>query len=185
MLTPRLARIALVTGVFAACLVTTGEARAQFANHSIGVETGAVIIANPGEFKVGSGGGLGLNATLYIENGFDVYFRAIVSLNNYNNVNVVGVLPAVGFRYLLSEDTIRPYLGLSIGYLAFFTPKDAAGNDTFNSRFAIAPMAGIEFFVADNFSLGLQAEYDLMAEIVPQFRAEHAAVVLARFNWYF
>ncbi|HEY3452886.1 MAG TPA: hypothetical protein VGK67_41475 [Myxococcales bacterium] len=178
MLTPRFARAALVTGAFAACLLTGAEARAQFANHSIGVELGAVVIANPAEFGVGSGGGLGLNATLYIENGFDVYFRAIISINNYKNENVIGVLPAVGFRYLLSEDTIRPYLGLTIGYLAFFQAS-------YNSRVSLAPMAGVEFFVYDNFSIGLQVEYDLMAEIVPQFKAEHAFVGLGRFNWYF
>lgn len=179
MLTPRFSRAALAAGALVACLSTASPARAQFANHSIGVEVGAIIIGNPAEFGIGSGGGLGLNATLYIESGFDLYFRALVSINNYKNVNVVGVLPAIGFRYLISEDTIRPYLGLSVGYLAFFQDNANWG------RFALSPMAGIEFFVADNFSLGLQAEYDLMAEIVPAFKAEHAAVILARFNWYF
>ena len=154
------------------------EARAQFANHSIGFEAGGVIIGNPQEFQVGSGGGLGVNSTLYLEKSFELYVRLVVSIHNYDNLNVVGLLPSVGFRYLFSEDTIRPYLGLTIGYLAFFT-------ENYINRGSLGPMAGIEAFVGDNFSVGLQAEYQLMAEIVPQFRAEHAFVLLGKAGWYF
>ena len=183
MLTPRFARAALVAGAFAACLLCGSEARAQFANHSIGFEAGGVYVANPSAQGVGSGGQLGIDSTLYIESGFDLYFRVLVGIHhapicgtNYNGCEVVGVIPAVGFRYLLSEDTIRPYLGLTLGYLAFFT-------DTYDSRFSISPMAGIEFFVADNFSIGLQAEYHLMLEL--NGNPAHAFIGLAKVGWYF
>ena len=191
MLTPRFARTLLVNGVFAACLLTGAQARAQFANHSIGFEAGGVYVANPEAQRVGSGAQVGLNASLYIESGFEVYFRALVGIHHGDagicggkpsGCEVVGVVPAMGFRYLFSEDTIRPYLGLTVGYLAFFG-KNVDNSDNVNSRFSISPMGGIEFFVSDNFSIGLQAEYHLMLEL--NGSPAHAVIGVGKVGWYF
>ncbi len=189
---PSRAVVAVVAaGAFAACLLTAPQARAQFANHSIGFEAAGVYVANPEAQRVGSGAQLGLNAALYIESGFELYFRALVGIHHgdaaicggkVGGCEVVGVVPAMGFRYLFSEDTIRPYLGLTAGYLAFFG-KNADNSDAVNSRFSLSPMGGIEFFVAENFSIGLQAEYHLMLEL--NGSPAHAVIGLGKVGWYF
>lgn len=187
---PRLVRRALAIGAFAACLTAGGAAHAQFANHSIGFEAAGVFVANPDAQNVGSGGQVGIDATLYIESGVELYFRALVGIHhampsacidsaghmNVNGCEVVGVIPAVGFRYLFSEESVRPYLGLTLGYLAFFT-------STYDSRFSISPMGGLEFFVSENFSVGIQAEYHLMLELGAS--PAHAVLGLGKVGWYF
>ena len=172
-------RALLATGVFAACVFSASPAQAQFANHSIGFEVGGMWIANPEAQGVGSGGGLGINATLYIESGFEMYFRLLVGLHapaGLNKSTAVAISPALGFRYLFSEENVRPYLGLAIAYDSFL-------NIPYDARFTVAPMAGLEFFVADNFSIGVQAEYHLLLQLDKD--PEHAVVGLGKFGWYF
>jgi hypothetical protein len=84
------------------------EAFAQFANHGIGFSAGYLTI----DRSVGAGSGpvLGLESTLYIENGFDLYFRAMAGIHKdlATDKNAVGLFPALGVRYLLSEEQLRP-----------------------------------------------------------------------------
>lgn len=176
---PRTLRAVLAAGAFAACGLAGGSALAQFANHSIGIEGGYVYVANPASLNVGSGGQLGLMSTLYIESGFEIYFRLLVGIHreHSNGQNVVGVLPAIGFRYLLSEDHFRPYIGLNLAYLHFFMDND---NGLFGG---LSPFAGFEVFVANNMSLGLQAEYHLLLSL--NEAPEHAVVIVSRVAWYF
>ena len=191
MLTLRPFRLLSLGGALAVCLLCGSEARAQFANHSLGLETAGVYVANPDALNstqgvkqtVGSGGQIGIDATLYIDGGFDFYIRVLVGIHQSDRCNglqgcqVVGVVPALGFRYLLLEDTIRPYLGLTVGYLAFFTAE-------YDSRFAISPMGGVEFFISDSFSIGPQIEYHLMLEL-NQKEPAHAVIGVVRMGWYF
>ncbi|MBI5549721.1 MAG: hypothetical protein HY901_38025 [Deltaproteobacteria bacterium] len=178
MLTPRLVRAVAAAGAFLCAALAAKPAQAQFANHSIGFEAGYVYVANPAAQNVGSGFDLGVNSTLYIESGFDLYFRILVGIHKQRlpEQNVVGILPAVGFRYLFSEDTVRPYLGLNLAYQAYIT-------DEYSSRFALAPQAGIEFFVAENFSIGFQTEYHLVLSL--NAPPEHGVIGLGRVGWYF
>lgn len=178
MLRSRLLRNALASGAFALLALASGEARAQFANHSIGFEAGYNYVANPDAQNVASGFSFGISSTLYIENGFDLYFRALLGIHKetLDDTNVVALVPALGVRYLLSEDTIRPYLGLSLGYMHVFMMDYIA-------RFNVTPNAGIEFFVGENLSLGLQAEYHLIVSL--NSSPEHGIVGLGRINWYF
>lgn len=179
MLSPRLARTALCAIAFATCALAPCLARAQFANHSIGLEVGGLYIANPSAQNIGSGGGIGIDSTLYIESGFDLVFRVLLTINRQwqPEANVIGILPTVGFRYLFSEDTIRPYLGLSLAYLGMLT----GAADT--SHVNVVPTAGVEFFVSNNTALSIQAEYHLI--IALNSPLEHAIVGLARVGWYF
>jgi len=176
--TPRLVRAAVTAGTLALATLASSAAHAQFANHSLGIEGGFAYIANPSAQNVGSGGNVGIDSTLYIENGFDLYFRLLIGVHRQQepSKNVIGILPAVGFRYLFSEDLFRPYVGLSLAYLAFFT-------DDYTSRIAVSPMVGFEYFVSYNMSLGLQAEYDLIISLNDS--PEHAAVVAGKVAWYF
>jgi outer membrane protein len=163
-------------------------AQAQFANHSIGFEAGAMYILNPGDVpspspRIGSGGGIGLNGSLYIESGFELNARVLVTLHEReaspSNYNVVGILPAVGFRYLFSEENIRPYVGLQIAYLAFIT------NDYDGSRLAVVPVLGIDFFPSENFSIGVQIEPNIILDLVPTFWARFALGGVVKVAWHF
>jgi hypothetical protein len=189
---PPCARLTALACLAAALL--PGVAQAQFANHSIGIELGGTYIGNPHEQKpnVGSGGDLGLNATLYIESGFDLYFRVLfgvyrrydcpVDVNNGHECNVVGIMPSIGFRYLFSEEQIRPYLGLNLTYLAFIPPSnDDVSYDAL--RLSLSPMFGVDFFVMDNFSLGPQIEFDLQLDLQGKF--QFGGVLSFKLGWYF
>ncbi len=180
MLTPRTLRATLVAAAFAVGTVAASDAQAQFANHSIGFELGGMWIPNPDAQNVGSGGMLGLNSTLYIEAGFELYFRILVGIHHVPKpspgTDVFGLAPAVGIRYLFSEDYIRPYLGVLLEYDSFFM-------DEYEPRITVAPMGGLEFFVSDNFSIGIQAEYHLLLWLNES--PEHSVVGLAKAGWYF
>ena len=185
-------RALLAAATLALCALWATPARAQFSNHSIGFEAGGVYIPSPG---ISSGGALGLDSTLYMESGVELYFRILVGIHHVNGLslcqtdtepnrnacNVVGLMPAFGFRYLFIEDNIRPYLGLNVAYEAYFTTN-------YISRFSISPMAGIEFFVSDNFSIGLQVEYHMLLALnsTPDYDwLEHGVVGLVKVGWYF
>jgi len=180
MLTPRSLRTLVAVAAFAGSLVASAPAQAQFANHSIGFELGGMWVTNPDALNVGSGGILGINSTLYIESGFELYFRLQVGIHHVPKPSpgkdVFGMAPGIGFRYLFSEDTIRPYLGLLAAYDSFFM-------DTYSPRITVAPFGGLEFFVADNFSIGVQAEYHLLLWLNES--PEHSVTGVAKVGWYF
>ncbi len=108
----------------------------------------------PREQNVGSGANFGVEYSVYIENGFDLHMRCLVGIHQQQvpSKNVVGIFPAIGIRYLLSEEVFRPYIGASIAYMAFLTDK-------YSSRVSLSPYAGFEYFADENFAVGLQAEY--------------------------
>jgi outer membrane protein len=80
------------------------------------------------------------------------------------------------------EDSIRPYVGFNVAYEAYFTSN-------YTSRFSFSPMAGIEFFVSENFSLGPQLEYHLLVMLnTPgdgSDNPEHGLVGVFKIAWYF
>jgi outer membrane protein len=173
-----------------ACLAGTllpGLAQAQFANHAVGLEVGGMWVLNPEDVhgnspKIGSGGGLGLYGSLYVESGFELQARVLITIHERianPNYTVVGVLPTLGFRYLFSEEYIRPFIGLDIAYLAFVT------NDYDAARFALVPVLGIDFFPSENFSIGLQVEPHVILDLVPQFWVGFALAGVARVGWHF
>src|SRR3954471_592570 len=97
--------------VLTLALLRPGEAKAQFANKSLGLGVGYMGLNF--ENVVDRGLPLGLEGTLYIENGFDLVAHAYAMLLNSPlfNQQYVGVYGAAGVRYLFSEEQLRPYLG--------------------------------------------------------------------------
>ena len=136
-------------------LLTALPAQAQFANRSLGVSAGYIDF----DRSAGLDGGLflGLEGSLYIENGFDLVSLSKISFprDPITGRRVVGLAPSVGIRYLILEESIRPYVGTDLSYLFVFT-------DAVTMNFVgIGPNVGIDYFVTDTVSLGARAQYNI------------------------
>lgn len=138
-----------------AVLLGAAPAHAQFSNRSLGLSLGYM------DFNRTAGLDrtpfLGLDASLYVENGFEVVSlsKLMFPTDTYASPKkrVVGLAPSLGVRYLLLEESIRPYIGADISYLIVF--KDSISNFV-----GIGPNAGVDFFVTDSVSLGLRVQYN-------------------------
>ena len=175
---PSRAVSASVAALFAVVLLAGGEAHAQFANHSIGFDAGYLIIDKA--VGVGNGGVIGIESTLYLEAHFDLYFRVLAGIHKeiVTGSNVVGLFPGIGVRYLLSEDTFRPYLGLSMSFMHFF------GSDALPAAiFAASPMLGVEYFFDNNVCAGAQFEYQRMLAL--NGPDGNSFAIFARIAWSF
>jgi outer membrane protein len=129
-------------------------AHAQFANRSLGLSAGYMNFNGTASLK--SSAFLGFDASLYIENGFEVVSLTKISfpLDPISGNRVVGLAPSLGIRYLFLEESIRPYVGADLSYLHVFKPQ---GDSNF---VGVGPNAGVEFFVSDSISLGARAQYN-------------------------
>jgi outer membrane protein len=172
-------RSTLAAGASFCCLAWASSARAQFANHSIGFEAGYLFIDSG--VQAGSGPDIGLEATLYLDSGFELYFRVLVGLHENLAVTppqkAVGIFPALGVRYLFSEEQLRPYVGLSVAYMHFF------GDNLPGALFGVSPNAGLEYFFQANTALGLQAEYHRILALNEP--GANAFALVAKIAWSF
>jgi outer membrane protein len=171
-------RPALGCLAFAVALCAASPARAQYANHSIGFEAGYMVFDS--DIGAGDGPDVGVEATVYLDNGFELYFRTLIGLHKDQaaDKNAIGAFPAVGVRYLFSDESLRPYVGVTASYLHFF------GGDTLpGSLFAVSPNLGLEYFFEANTALGLQAEYHRVLALNGPSGNAFAAV--ARIAWGF
>jgi outer membrane protein len=137
-----------------AALLAVTPAHAQFANHSLGLSGGYMNFNNTASLS--SSAFIGFDASLYIESGFEVVSLTKLTFprDPITGRRVVGIAPSVGIRYLLIEETIRPYIGADLSYLHVF-------KDSGNSNFVgIGPNAGLEIFVTDSVSLGARAQFN-------------------------
>lgn len=153
-------------GLLAALLLAT-PSHAQFANHSLGLELGYLNFNNTE--SLGSTFFLGLDASFYIENGFEV-----VSLNKLmfpydpiTQTHVLGFAPSVGVRYLFLEEAFRPYVGVDLSYLHVFRgggdstdTTDSTTSATDSNYVGLGPNLGFEYFVADSISLGVRGQFN-------------------------
>ena len=140
-------------GLFVA-LFSAAPAHAQFANRSLGLSLGYMVFKS----TAGLEGGvfLGLDASLYIESGFDMVSLTKITFpkDPVSGKRVVGVAPSIGFRYLFLEETFRPYAGSDLSFLFVFREESTG------QYVGVGPNAGFDFFVADTVSLGLRAQYN-------------------------
>jgi len=166
-----------------AALLYSGAAQAQFTNHSIGFEAGYLIIDR--SVGAGSGPDFGVNATLYIESGFDLYCRLIFGIHEDlgpGEKKAVGFFPALGVRYLFSEDMLRPYVGLNLAFMHFFGSDYLPG-----ALFSANPNLGLEYYFDSNLSVGLQAEYHriLVLNSTASSQSGNAYAIVAKIAWGF
>ncbi|NOJ81565.1 outer membrane beta-barrel protein [Myxococcus xanthus] len=148
-------RTLLCTLGFTLALLSASPAQAQFANRSLGLSLGYM------DFNRTNGLDdaffVGVDASLYIENGFEVVSLSKIAFprdtTDRNEKRVVGLAPSIGIRYLLMEESIRPYVGSDLSYLIVF--KTSVSNFV-----GIGPNVGIDFFVSDSVSVGARAQYN-------------------------
>jgi outer membrane protein len=144
----------LYTLGFVAALLVATPSHAQFANRSIGLSLGYMNFN--GTASLNSTVFIGFDASLYIESGFEVVSLTKLAFpeDPISGKRVVGLAPSLGIRYLILEESIRPYVGADLSYLHVF-------KDQGESNFVgIGPNAGIEFFVTDSVSLGARAQFN-------------------------
>lgn len=129
------------------------RADAQFANKSLGLGVGYMALNF--ENLVDRAIPLGLEGSIYIENGFDVVAHVYMMLLNspVYAKQYLGVFGSGGVRYLFSEETLRPYVGLELGYFQTF------GFEPTLNRVGLSPNVGVEYFVADTVSIGVRGQF--------------------------
>jgi outer membrane protein len=138
----------------AVALLGAVPAHAQFANRSLGLSLGYMDFNRTGGLE--GGAFLGLEASYYIESGFDLVSLTKLTFpkDPATGKRVVGMAPSVGIRYLFSEESFRPYAGADLSYLFVFRP------DTTSQYVGLGPNLGIDYFVTDSVSLGLRGQYN-------------------------
>src|SRR3954462_11139029 len=99
-----------------AALAWAGPAQAQYGNSGLGLSLGYFGLNESTAFGINSAVPLGLEASRYLEDGWETYahLQLMITKERVTNSSVVGVAPAVGIRYLLHEEGYRPYLGLDL-----------------------------------------------------------------------
>ena len=126
-------------------------AQAQYDNHRMGAGAGAMYFAARDKNAVWGFVPLAPEYSLYIENGFDVGLQVplvILYDTENNNRQYFAMGLSANFRYLIMEETLRPYVGAQLGGIYIF------GRAERSFFFDIGPMVGIDFFVSDAWSLG-------------------------------
>ncbi len=139
-------------------LLLSNAAHAQYANRSLGIGAQATTsIKNNALFAVT------LEASLYIESGFDVFLRVPLSITDTSTGagtasgrgQIFATGGSLGIRYLFLEESIRPYVGIQFSGLVFLTQPKV--------DYYVGPGAtvGLDFFVTDWLSIGARGTYDL------------------------
>jgi outer membrane protein len=132
----------------ALALLGATPAQAQFANRSLGASLGYTA------FTVDSSSfdwalPLMLQGTLYIENGFELVIHAplMVMTEKISKQPVLGAGGTFGVRYLLSEESLRPFVGAELVFFHLFRETGSA------NFFGAGGNVGLAYFVTDTVSL--------------------------------
>ena len=153
--------------IFAVLLA--GTAHAQFANRSFGaglsfVKFTGVDAAAGVEYAVP----LTLEGSVYIENRFELYAQVpfmVVEVAvgadrpGQGRGEVFGTGGHLGARYLLLQESVRPYVGLELAAMAFFTKPDP------KVFWGPGASAGVDWFILDTVSIGARGFFDLFIEL--------------------
>jgi outer membrane protein len=157
-------RLSVVPLTVCVALVAGSEARAQFANKSLGLQVGFLSLQGVAGNELDYGLPVGLNGSLYIENGFEATAQVgvIVAHDKILNSNILALDgPAIGIRYLFMEESVRPFAGLDLSYLQLFGTSEQP-----NTAFAgLGPNAGVDIFVTDSISIGLKVRFNIYVSL--------------------
>lgn len=158
-------RAFVVGAVLLGSMALARPAQAQFQNHSIGLSLGYVYLQpNMGFDAALVPPALALDATVYVEHGFDVGLRFALAIQKDHEAvpqQVVLLYPAAELRYFIAEDYFRPYVGANIEFVhafdsgAVIAEDGSAQTDNF---VGLGPVLGFDYFVADEWSVGLAGE---------------------------
>lgn len=122
-------------------------AHAQFGNRALGISGGYLSIAEP---SIEWGVPVQLESSLYLEDGWESTFRVplMVLSDRVLKRQVLGTGANVGLRYLLTEETVRLYVGAELTWLYIFRESGQS------NYFGLAPNVGADVFVSDTVSIG-------------------------------
>jgi len=168
----------LTAALLLGAMLLPQDAQAQFTNNTIGFQAGYLVL----EDKIGADSGpiLGIEGTLYLDAGFDLFFRAAAGVHKarISKNTAIGFFPSLGVRYHLSDEDFRPYLGGSFAYMDFYGVDELGG-----TRFSVSPFAGVEYYFSSNAAAGLQGEYHRI--IALNADGGNAFAIVARILWGF
>ncbi|MCL2011752.1 MAG: porin family protein [Cystobacterineae bacterium] len=156
-----------------AALCFAAPAQAQYANKSLGISLGGMGFSAREE-PVRWGIPLNLEASLYIENGWDVGMQVpLLFLVDKTNKWYFTLGTSFNFRYLFMEERIRPYLGAQLGFIYIFRQD--------NSSFFldIGPILGVDFFISNSVSIGPRFFSSLYWALNERVRISYGAVIAA------
>lgn len=143
----------------AACVALFGAttAQAQFANRSLGVSVGYFRISDSNDKGFDWAVPLSLEASLYIESGFDVVLRVPLMLvtERITGKQTFATGGQLGIRYLFSEESLRPYFGIDIAYLHVFREQGLTMDYV-----GLGPHLGVDYFVSESVSIGARGYVD-------------------------
>jgi len=148
--------------VIFAGLAVARPAHAQFQNHSIGFEVGYIHLQKDIGFSDALlPPALALDATLYIENGFDIGLRFGFAIQQDPvGAQIVMLYPAAFFRYYITQDYFRPWIGASLEYMhSFDSDEVTAGTVASDNYVGLGPIIGFDYFFNDEWSVGLTGEF--------------------------
>lgn len=155
----RLACVCVVAGV----LFAGGEAHAQFANRSLGLQVGYLDLDEVAGV-IDWGVPVGITATGYVDNAFEWTFGlsgmlfTIESAGGVSAGQVLGVAGGPGIRYLFLQESLRPYVGAELTYLHVFFGN--LGVDLTANYVGVGPFVGLDYFVLDTLSIGAKAQFN-------------------------
>jgi len=164
----------LALGLSSAILITS-PAFAQYANRSIGASVGLLKLNQQGGLDYGLPLGL-LYTNFLTDLNLDVTLRAQLMLLRDPVLNryIIGATPSVGVRYLFSQESIRPYIGLDVTYLHIFYDTN---NASVANLVGASPNAGVDFFLNGSFSVGLHVQFTLYPMLNDQWQSSFGGTV--------
>ncbi len=147
----------MCVAAFCVALLGATEARAQFANRSLGVSVGYFRITDSNDKGFEWAVPLSLEASLYIESGFDVVLRIPLMLvtERITGLQSFATGGQLGVRYLFSEESLRPYIGIDLAYLHVFREQGLTMDYV-----GLGPHLGVDYFVNETISIGARGYTD-------------------------
>ena len=157
-------RTFIVTAAVLGALGWARPAHAQFQNHSFGLSLGGLYTDPTIGFKPALlPPALAIDATVYVESGFDVGLRFGIAIQSerapagQHAHQTVILYPAAMLRYFLWQDYFTPYIGANLEYMHAF---DAGSiNVTSDNYVGLGPTIGFDYFFAEDWSIGLNGEF--------------------------
>lgn len=164
-------RTLLPLAAVVAVLGVSAPAQAQFANKSFTVAPGYLATAQDMHFDGAIP--LFIGGTLYLEAGWELYSRfpiALLKPIGQGQPWVFGWGNNTGFRYLLAEDLLRPYIGAHVSFLQILDGVQPI---------YVGPGAslGVDYFLNDSVSLGVQGQADLFLSLTEDPRPSYAVTL--------
>ncbi len=142
-------------------LLSASAAQAQFANKRLGIEVGGLSFQ---DHDITFGLVAALDGSYYIENGFEIGLRIpfALLLTRESTQQLFGTGGQLYVRYLISEEALRPWIGLEVDVLGILRGADAANPNGQQSVFwGPGATAGLDYFVGDTVSIGIRPFFTL------------------------